>query len=208
MYQNVWSSNNYIYHTTLSGIDVYNNDTSILIDHIPITDVTSVWADSTYIYIGTSNSGIYRATVSGVAIPYKIWPDITSDLIVYLHGAGEFLCATTGSGVDQYNTVSGTRIYTSISGTAKCFQTSSGPFYYSIGPELNAVYGSSNWTDPDYIYDDLLFVTAINDIHITEGTSSYNNHNTIFLATDVGAHVIEERRGDESNSVVKRYYIT
>lgn len=210
LYQNVWTQGNHIYHTTNSGIDVYNSDASSLLYHVGLPNAaTAVWADNTYIYMGTLTSGVYRSTISGAASPYRIEPNITSNETTYLHGAGEFLCVTTISGVDQYNVVSGTRIYTSISGATKCYQTSTGEFYYAVSVDLNAVYSTaSNWSDPDYIYDDLLYATVINDIHVTEGTSSYNNNNIIFLGTDQGAHVIEERRGDEENANLKRYYIT
>ena len=209
LYQNVWIQGNYIYHTTDSGVDVYNN-ASILDYRIDLPNAaTAVWANDTYVYMGTLTSGVYRATISGTASSYFIVPDITSNETIYLHGAGEFLCVTTISGVDQYNVVSGTRIYTSVSGALKCYQTITGPFYYAVAGDLNSVYSTaSNWLAPDYTYDDqLLYVATINDIHITEGTSSYNNDNTIFLATDAGAHIIEERRGDEENSNLKRYYI-
>ena len=74
---------------------------------------------------------------------------------------------------------------------------------------LHAVYSTaSNWTDPDYSYDDeLLYITDINDIFVTEGTSTYSSDNVIFLATDQGVHVVEERKGDETNSRAKRYYL-
>jgi hypothetical protein len=206
---NVWTSANYIYRATESGVEVYNSDASALIDYVALGSVTSVWANDNYIYIGTSNSGIYRATVSGTATPYYYFPNITSNNVTYLHGGGEFLCATTVSGVDQYNVVSGTRIYTIVSNPGKCFQTSVGPFYYTTAGGLNAVYEiGANWSVPDYFYnDELVYATTINDIFITEGTSSHNNENTIFLATNVGAHVIEEYRGNESNSNIKRYFI-
>jgi len=211
LYQNVWAQGDYIYHTTTSGIDVYNDDASVLDYHISLPNAaTAVWADDNYIYMGTLSSGIYRSTISGTASSYFTVPDITSNETIYLHGGGEFLCVTTISGVDQYNVVSGTRIHTSISGALKCYQTVTGPFYYVVAGDLNAVYSTaSNWATPDHTYSDqLLFVTQINDIHITEATSSYNNNNTIFVATNAGAHVIEERRGDEENSNLKRYYIS
>ena len=209
-YQNVWAQGSYIYHTTVSGIDVYNNDASSLLYHIGLpNEATAVWANDTYIYMGTLTSGVYRATISGTASSYFTEPNITSDETTYLHGAGEFLCVTTVSGIDHYNVVSGTRIYATIPSAGKCWQTSTGEFYYGVSEALHAVYsGAANWSSPDYTYDNLLYITQINDIYITEGTSSYNNNNTIFLGTDQGAHVIEERQGNEGNANLKRYFIT
>jgi len=210
LYQNVWTQGDYIYHTTPSGIDVYNDDASVLDYHIGLPSAASaVWANDTYIYMGTVASGIYRSTISGTASPYLTAPEILSDDIVYLHGSGIYLCLTTTSGVDRYNLTMASGISTLISGTGKCFQTSTGPFYYAVAGDLYANYSTiSGWSSSDYTYSDqLLFVTQINDIYITEGTSSYNNNNTIFLATNAGAHVIEERQGDEENANKKRYYI-
>lgn len=79
-----------------------------------------------------------------------------------------------------------------------------------IKPKLHAVYDpNSNWTDPDYTYTDFYSKPLLlNDVYVTEETSSYNDDNTIFLGSTQGAIVIEERQGDEENSSKKRYFIT
>jgi hypothetical protein len=70
---------------------------------------------------------------------------------------------------------------------------------------LYAIYSDSS----SYIYtsglDEIIQASHINDIYVTEGTSQYGNGNVLFLATDLGAVVIEERRGDEINSRFKYY---
>ena len=78
-----------------------------------------------------------------------------------------------------------------------------------VKPALNAVYNTtSDWTTPDYVYDDqLLYIEHVNDIYVTESTSQYIGDNVIFLGTDNGVHVIEERKGNEENSRIKRFYI-
>ena len=206
------SINSYnIFQAVSSGVNVYDNS-GVYAGLVDLPNTSSVWADDTYLYIGTTNSGIYVALASGILsnplIQYKYDSDITNNDVIYMHGAGEYLCATTISGVDQYNVVSGTRIYTMVSGTNKCYQTSTGEFYYSLNNELMAVYSiMSNWSEPDYIYDTLPFVTEINDIYVTEGTSLYGGDNVIFLGTDYGVHVIEERKGNESSSRTKRFYL-
>jgi len=140
LYQNVWVVGDNIYHTTSSGIDVYNSNASILTDHLPLPEpATSVWANDEYIYMGTLGSGVYRSTTSGAAYPYIKEPDTTSNYIIYLHGADDFLCLSTIAGVDRYDlsTASGTtisgadRIYTYDEDIHKCFQTTSGTLYYS-----------------------------------------------------------------------------
>ena len=338
-YQNVWVVDDYIYHTRSSGIDVYNSDASELDYHIPLPSAaTAVWANDSYIYMGTQISGVYRATISGSASPYLTAPDITANETIYLHGAGDYLCVTSNAGVDRYNLATSSGIYSLETDIYKCHQTMSGTLYYLenspffgidrtpnglddihdwkyytymsflpttvsdtqvnvvfqytfpydrvegvgddirfidstgrnmdyyildwypsgniivdvdrpgidhfymlygnstataqssflyalwtnetytgqdyvlwdlVKPKLHAVYNpNSNWTAADYIYEEFYSdPTTLNDIHITEETSSYNNDNTIFLATDRGAHIIEERQGDEENSNQKRYYI-
>lgn len=71
---------------------------------------------------------------------------------------------------------------------------------------LNAVYDNTvNWSDSSVgCFYDILEEKIINDIFITEGTSTYSSSdNVIFIATSDGLIVLEERRGDENNSRVK-----
>ena len=117
-----------------SGVNVY--DTSgVYLGLVFLANTSAVWADDTYMYIGTTNSGIYITLASGVlsnpVVHYKYDADITSNNVLYLHGGGDYLCAATYSGVDQYNVVSGTRIYTTQVGGSKCYQTAAGAFYYT-----------------------------------------------------------------------------
>jgi len=82
---------------------------------------------------------------------------------------------------------------------------------------LNVIYTHQCDWDGDsigYIYDltasGSLFPanSSINDIHITEGTSTYGqNNNLIFAATSNGVVLIEERPGDEANSRYKQYFV-
>lgn len=358
--------------TGYDNIGLYTTKTDLVSIY---NEISSVASTDDYLYAGTTISGVYIALASGTLsnplVQYKYDSVITANEVVYLHAAGDFLCVTTVSGVDRYNVVSGTRIYTTTENAAKCFQTSTGEFYYitsgeayeesflslnivtfslsgakmsvsdvttgsaaflvdgvltggsfweddtspfpawcaydfgesnnkvvlryslSAGDtepgrmpkswlfqgsnsglswttldsvyneiswtaqetreysflsttayryyrlyitagnhatilrmfdwslsgktiysetsytdsELNAVYDRiSNWSSPDYIYD-LPFVTSINDIYVTEGTSLYGSDNVIFVGTDDGVHVIEERKGDEIHSRTKRFYL-
>ena len=207
------SINSYnIFQARINALEVYDL-TGTYSGTIIMRGINSVWADDDYLYVGTTNSGIYRTTASGALssplTQYKYDSDITSNEVIYLHGGGEFLCVTTLAGVDHYNVVSGTRIHTLSSGTGKCQQTSTGEFYYFKDGSLYAMYNTTvDWTEPDYTYNDQLpYVTRINDIYVTEGTSTYGSDNVIFLATDYGVHVIEERKTDEINSRLKRFYL-
>lgn len=72
---------------------------------------------------------------------------------------------------------------------------------------LHATYGL---TTSGFIYtaesDNVLRSDYINDLYVTEDTSDYGG-NVLFLATNYGAMVIEEKRGDELNCR-KRIYLT
>ena len=341
LYQNIWATAANIYQTTSSGVDVYDGNASNLVNHIALPNAaTAVWANGSYVYMGTLTSGVYRAVASGSALPYLTRPSIMSNDVTYLHGADKYLCITTVSGVDRYDMTVASGIHSTATGIHKCYQTTSGTLYYAenhlfygidesdngiggelrrwqyydrlefspstiidrqvkveiqfdfpfnlsseggadlrfldvngrnlnyyiqswypdasvlvdlytpgtsvlymlygnadaapqssilhdislrtvaastnylfwdlIKPKLHAVYTPTTvWSGADYTYDDFYSKPLlINDIHITEETSSYNNDNTIFLATDRGAYVIEERQGDEINSPQKRYYIS
>ena len=81
----------------------------------------------------------------------------------------------------------------------------------SYDSKLNVVYdNSSNWTIPGFVYtykNGLLKEgSTINDIFVTENTSSYGtDNNVLFLATNLGSTIIEERESDEYNSRIKHY---
>jgi len=87
-------------------------------------------------------------------------------------------------------------------------------WYDVMAGKLNAVYNNTvNWQENSVGYSyNIMDITAqnsyiLNDIYITENTSEYNNDNVIFLATNYGTVIIEERKGDEENSRVKKYYL-
>ena len=214
---NIWVNDPFIYKATTSGINIYDLETTVLLNVIEHDYVSSVWANDDYVYVATSVSGIYRcetSTVTGTVYldPYKQYPDITDDYVYCIHGNGDYLCATTISGADHYNLITGSGIYTTLSDVGKCFQTDRGEFYYSYNPlgvdkELHVVYdNTSNWNNGTvgYVYT---IENHINDLHITEKTSRYNDGNVLFLATSSGVMVIEEKPGDEENNNFKYYYL-
>ena len=218
--RNIWIEDDYIFRATSSGVDIYDLSTTSQVAIVYYAGgMNSVWANSDYLLMGTTNSGIVRLPISTISGSYdltnqlsiyKAYPDITNNNVNYLHGKGNYLCATTVSGVDQINLTTGSGIYTTVLGAGKCYQTTSGRFYYDLGTSLNAMYNiGSNWSSPDYSYvaGDIIPDVTINDIYVTEGTSVYSStDNVIFLATTSGVVMIEERQGDESNSRFKYFY--
>ena len=211
---NMCSKSQNIFTCSVSGVGVYDLISEIPINHIGTIGTSSVWANNDYLFFGTTNSGIYKvdiSTISGTHSKeiFKQYPDITSNRIRYIHGSGDYLCITTLSGVDRYNLITDDRRYTNIAGVTKCFQIDNGDYYYNTGTNLHAEYsnGSSFVYSPDkgnilqsYTMYDVNNDYSINDMYITKGTSTYYGANTIFLATNHGVVVIEEKRGDEENA--------
>jgi len=120
--RNVWIKEPYVFGATTSGVNIYSSASGSQVAEVVYpTGANSVWAGEDYLYIATLDSGILRLPTSSISgnfnltsyiVGYKSYPNLTSNNVGYLHGAGDFLCATTASGVDHFNIVSGTRIYT------------------------------------------------------------------------------------------------
>lgn len=213
--RNIWTHEPYVYRSTANGVEIYDYESGNIVGHItnPV-DVNSVWADDNYVYIASTASGIYRITVTTFSGSYTAslfgeYPEILSNEVNYIHGSGDYLCIASVSGIDSYNLLTDDRISTTISGIGKCFQTSSGRHYFFVNSitsaELIAVYSDSESFTYTSSANGILRATLINDLFISEGTSQYGNGNVIFLATNNGAILIEERQGNEENSRYKYY---
>ena len=218
---NTTSNTENIFVCTTSGIVIYDLfNTENIVNNIISYNVNSIWANDDYLFIGTENSGVYRVdltTISGILTEeiFKQYPNITDNRIKYLHGGGNYLCVTTLSGVDRYNLVTDDRVFTTMPLAGKCFQIDTGDYYYETDTSLYANYNDGSsfvYTSHEgnvlqsYAIYDVNNDYTINDMYITKGTSIHNNANTIFLATNHGVIVIEEKRGDEENAR-KRYYL-
>ncbi len=228
--KNITSNSNFIFEPLTNSIRMYDK-AAVLLDTMPYnsSEVSSVWSDDTYLYIGTTTSGITRLSMTVISNPsisgldltsyvqeYKSFPDITHNTVNYVHGNGDYICTATFSGIDHIKISTDDRYYTTLSGKqgVKCHQTTTGRFYYILDDDtFNAVYNNtSNWDEltVGYTYRttaDFLPISFVpTDVDVTEGTSTYNaNDNVIFLAINDGALVIEERQGDELNSRFKYY---
>jgi hypothetical protein len=160
--KNLTSNSDFIFETVLTdyyfihgvklepwttAIKVYDKSSGDYLDTIPYSasDINSIWADDSYLYIGTTTSGINRLPMSIISNPsisgiglvtyiqeYKKYPNITSNNINYIHGNNNYLCVATISGIDHININTDDRYYTTLSGRIgfKCHQTSTGRFYY------------------------------------------------------------------------------
>lgn len=196
--------------TEAREVRIYNKLTETLSGTIYCDAPNSVWADSDYLYIGTTNSGIIRSPISSISGAvyndlnvYKNYPDISSEYVNYVHGNGNYLCVATISGAHIFDLTTNSGIYTNTSIVAdKCHQLSDGTSYYIYEDKLRTVYNDNS----TYLYtagDGLIpTVSGINDVHVVSGTN-----NLILLATVNGVTIIEENKGNEANSRKKYYYL-
>ena len=151
-YRNIWVSDDYIFRCTVSGVMVYDSSATELGHIFVLERASSVWSDDSYLYIGTTASGVLKHSLTSISggvftdlSIYKQYPDITSNGVNYIHGAGDYFCTATVSGVDHINRSTNSHIKTVVSGAllhnnvSKCYQTSLGPFYYITNTKMFAL---------------------------------------------------------------------
>jgi hypothetical protein len=220
----VWTDD-YVYAATSEGLKIYDITSEGEYAYVTYSGgFNTVWANDDKIFVGTTTDGVKylnKTCVSGsVGSPYELvtcladlsdltyYHYLTSDDVRYIHGNGDVLCIVTNFGVDVVKIdPQSYRSYTTISGVKKCFMTSTGRFYYMTLDTLCVMYTCLyDWTEVDneYTVGSGIFELGIelNDIFITEQTSSDNSSNTIFTATTTGAYII-----DESDDEYVIYYI-
>lgn len=224
-YYQVWTDADYAYAVSSNGMVVYDVTTGSEYAYVTYSGgFNTVWVNDDKVFVGTTDSGvkyINKTCISGsVGSPYDLFTclndfsdltyyhSLTSDNIRYIHGSGDVLCVVTDSGVDVVKIdPQSYRSYTSLSGAKKCFMTSSGRFYYMTLDVLYVMYTCLyDWTEAnkEYTVGSGIFESGIelNDIFVTEQTSSDSTSNTIFMATTSGAYVIDEETEDYNT-----YYI-
>lgn len=204
---------------------------------IPESQVNAITIKNDVLYLATQNDGVQSfpiSNVSGTEIcsaigltnyvsDYKKYPYITDNEVKDLSFAGDYMCVVTTSGVDHFNLGSSDSYYRSFataSGVQKCWQTSTGKFYYMFFDKLITIYNHMcDWDESSigYTYEtggvgNLFFPDEcmLNDLAVIERTSIYGTprgktNNLLFLATTSGVVMIEERQGDEENSRYKQY---
>ena len=131
---NIFTVPPYVYKATTSGLSVYDLNSEALLGFEYITGgISSVWADTQYVYSGTTTSGLYRSSVSlpTLSTPYKQYPNISSNSVNYIHGNGGYVCAITNVGADRFNAQDNSRVHIACNNLNKCFQASAGDFYFT-----------------------------------------------------------------------------
>ena len=225
VFYQVWTDD-YVYAATSQGLKIYDITYEDQYAYVTYSGgFNTVWANDDKVFIGTTTDGvkyINKTCISGSVVdPYELvacledfsnltyYHELTSDNIRYIHGSNDILCVITDAGVDVVKLdPQSYRSYTVVSGAQKCFMTSANTFYYILNDwSVNRVDRSLwDWSMPDksYTTGSGIFEAGIelNDMFITEQTSSDNVSNTIFTATTSGAYVI-----DEGNDIYAVYYI-
>ena len=210
-------TDDYIYAATSQGLKIYDITSESVYAYVTYSGgFNTVWVNDDKVFVGTTTNGvkyINKTCISGsIGSPYELvtcledfsdltyYHELTSDNIRYIHGSGDVLCMVTDSGVDVVKIdPQSYRSYTNISGAKKCFMTAAGKFYYTVsGTEwaLNRVDSCLyDWTEAnkEYTVGSGIFESGIelNDMFITENTSSTSIDNTLFIATSSGIYIID-----------------
>ena len=214
----------YLYAATDIGLLVIDVPTETEYAYALNNTVTSVWNDEDTIYVGTSNSGIHYmdkddiTTFSGgdltdYLFPWKGTPFLSSNHIKYLHGSGDYLCASTAAGFDFIWISLDDSESAMVTMSWKCFVCSDGKTYFTTSGSPNVIYranvpGSIAYPTITYTCGSgyLEDVANANDIFVTENTSSAAPilwvENTLFIAASGGAYVF-----DEGTHVVHKYLL-
>ena len=205
----------FVFKATSLGVDIFDVITEALMAFViyngGINSVTTT-INTGYLMLATTNSGIWKmplSTISGVGnltdkiSAYKMYPDISNNYVNYVHGSGNYLCVATISGAHIFDLTTNSGIYSNTSiAPEKCYQLSDRTSYYIYDNKATTVYND----DSTYLYESgdgiIPTVSGINDIYVVFGTN-----NLILLATTDGVVVIEESKGNESNSLFKYFYI-
>jgi len=119
---NIWTTENFIFKSTASGINVYGVATEVFLGIVSYLNASSVWANNDYLYIGTTNSGILSSPMSSISgsvyndlSVYKNYPDISNDHVNYVHGKDNYLCVATISGAHIFDLTTNSVVYSNTS---------------------------------------------------------------------------------------------
>ena len=205
------NDNGYLYAATNLGLVIIDVESELEFSRAANNYCTSVWNSNDKVFMGTTNSGIYaldKSTISSGVVTdslyqYRVYPNITSNDVKYLHGQSDYLCATTAVGVDFIWISLNDWDSRTIADAHKCFVCSDGKTYYTTSGTPNKIYRSNiplGVRYPPVVYTCgsgyLEPVPNVQDIYVTEGTSSVETmlwpENTLFIAASGSAFIFDE----------------
>lgn len=213
LYQ-IWRDIDYVYTVTSSGLSIFDilsaNKVASIYNE---SGFTTIWGNDYYIYLGTTASGTKYLDKDDIiegdittSLQDFIYYGPTSYSVRYLHGYDDVLAVVTTSGLDVVkNGAYGFKSSTIGTDFTKCFMTSKNELYYVAQGttasglcKINALLW--DWTEPDVFYETgdsfLPIFQEINDVFVTENTSSNGEDNTLFVATTSGVYVLDEGIGE------------
>jgi hypothetical protein len=176
---NLLKYSGYLFNATPYGIVVYDDDL-VNLGVIELLNVSCIGVNSEFLYIGTTNSGIYNYSInlvaSGIFNQYSVFKQnesITSNFVRYLSCTDDYVLAATESGINRYDLSSDSwyKCYPEKEVT-KCWQATDGSAYYV----------TMNTEGTFYAYGDLLY-----KIKLTDKTGPFGNQvNLIFNIEKLG----------------------
>lgn len=206
---------NYIYVTTVSGLTIYDFETSVVIAKVDYDQgFTAVWGNSTYLYLGTLGEGIKVLTKSEIYTIPEYVVNLTnnvfnlsgtylpsSNVISFIHGEDDLLTVVTDVGIDVIHNYGNTfKSHFSSVNVTRCYLTLKRELYYLTAD--NVLFKANTILCDWDIYDTHSYGAdffgeelEIYDFVVTVNTSSSKNKNTIFVATSNGIFVIDETLG-------------
>lgn len=216
----IWTDANYVFVANSMGLDIYEITSESKYAYIQYDGgFSTVWGNDERVFVGTSDDGvkyINKTCISGsVAAPLELVVcltdlsfspgQLTSQNVKYIHGSDRTVMVVTESGVDvvKYG-FQGYHSFTTVTGGTKCFMTSHNVCYYILNQgttwSLNRVNTClCDWSLPNhsYIPGSGTFGEGIglNDMYVTERTSTDTLSNVLFVATTSGVYVIDEGSG-------------
>lgn len=210
----IWTDENYVYAATTSGLSIFDITTESgvnIIDRFSTDGYNTVWASDTHVYMGSSVYGIEyfnkdyvtNQGIESYVSSYEVYPFLSSNNVVYIHGNGSRMLACTAAAVDVIRMDSHYITHnTNVTTAKKCFVTPNYDYYYYLvsgtsNYQIHRLNGNtSDWTTPDVMYATgsgfLSDATIIRDFCVTEHTSTAGDDNTLFMATDNGVYVYDE----------------
>jgi hypothetical protein len=208
----IWADNYFVYAACDNGLNIIEHASELQYSFITYSGgFNSVWANEDRVFLATSNDGIKyldKTCISGSTyLPFELIclqdyarePRLRSNEVRYIHGSGNLIVCCTASGVQALGVYEYENEVLNPN-TQKCFATSRHIYYTVSGTvwSVNKSYFNSNWDYPNTTYSGDGFSAIpigarINDIFVTEGTSSAgSSYNTIFIATSSGVCIIDD----------------
>jgi hypothetical protein len=209
-YSSIFVDDTYVYNSFDKTLQIYVLENQQQLTSIDYDfNITSLYANTGYLFFGTTNSGIYyldknilsnfsnSESVYNSTSVYKQYPDITSNSIQHVHGNNDCISFCTAAGLDFFKLEpNGYNSRTTCSGIQHSFLLSERELYYTVsGTEGWSIYKVdpiTNWStisSSAFILSFENMLAPINDISTLKVSNDNQGNIYIFLCTDYGVCV-------------------